>query len=419
MKILWFSVTPSQFVAFNNGHNGGGWIASLEELVSKEVDVELGIAFEYPFCESKRRQNNVIYYPIDTAVSKFKKISKFFNPLEFEKKFIIPKCLEIISDFKPDIIHIFGSENQFGLLTFYTKIPIIIHMQGSLPPCYNARFPITINFKDILLSTHYTITKKLSEFRNLNIFRLRAQREINILKQTKYFFGRTHWDKSIIRIFNPNAEYFYCSEVLRNTFYDGKEWNFRNQKRLIIVSTISTPLYKGLDVVLKTAKILKEECHLNFIWKIIGIKQAPFIEAHFNIRAIDVSVEMLGCLSAEDVKEELLKAHFYVHPSYIDNSPNSVCEAQILGVPVICCNVGGVSSLIDDNVTGFLVPANDPFKIADIIYTNAIDKDKLNKISKQEIIVAQKRHSKKQIIRDLFFAYRSILNQSNHNMLNM
>ncbi len=414
MRILWFSVTPSQFTAFNNGHNGGGWIASLEQLVLKESNVELGIAFEYPYHDFKKVKKNVTYYPIDTNISISRRISKFFNPLKFEEQYIIPKCLDIISDFKPDIIHIFGSENQFGLLTFYTNIPIIIHMQGSLPPYYNARFPISINFKDVILSKHFSISKKISEYRNLKIFRLRAQREKEILRHTKYFFGRTHWDRSVTHIFNPNSKYFYCSEVLRDIFYDNKEWIYRNQKPIVIVSTISTPLYKGLDVVLKTAKILKEECHLNFIWKVIGIQQAPFIEDHFKIRAIDVSVEMLGCLSAEEVKNELLNAHFYVHPSYIDNSPNSVCEAQMLGVPVICCNVGGVSSLIDDNnITGFLVPANDPFKMADIINTNATDKDKLQKISKQEINAAQKRHSKEQIIQDLFLGYNSILKQSN------
>lgn len=412
MRILWFSVTPSQFVPFNNGHNGGGWIASLEQLVKKNTEIKLGVAFEYPFSEFKKYQDNVTYYPINTHVSKIRRLHRFFAPLKFEDQHIIPKCIDIIKDFKPDVIHIFGSENCFGLLALHTKIPIVIHMQGSLPACYNARFPINVTFIDILLSSRYTFFRKLSEYRNLKIFKRRALREAKILRHVNYFFGRTHWDKSITRVYNSSSVYFYCSEVLREPFYGKEKWHYPDQEQIIIVSTISMPLYKGFDVILKTAQILKKECHMNFCWKIIGIQQEKFIESHYHIYAKDVSVVMLGCLSAEDVKQELLHAHFYVHPSYIDNSPNSVCEAQMLGTPVICCNVGGVSSLVDNNVSGFLVPANDPIKIADIINCYARDKMRLEQMSNQEIIIASERHSKQGIVHDLLKGYQCIRQQN-------
>lgn len=61
--------------------------------------------------------------------------------------------------------------------------------------------------------------------------------------------------------------------------------------------------------------------------------------------------------------EILLRADVYVHPSYIDNSPNSLCKAQILGVPVISCNVGGISSLIEQKKWDFF-PTNTPFELA-------------------------------------------------------
>ena len=47
MRILWFSVTPSLFHSHSNGHNGGGWIASLERIVRQVPEVELGIAFNF------------------------------------------------------------------------------------------------------------------------------------------------------------------------------------------------------------------------------------------------------------------------------------------------------------------------------------------------------------------------------------
>ena len=409
MKILWFSVTPSMYAAYNNGHNGGGWISSLERLVRTVPEIDLGIAFEYPACCFKENYEGVSYYPINIWNSLNRKCIKYFSLVKAEEKYLIPRCLKIIEDFKPDIIHVFGSENCYGLLTKYTDIPIIIHMQGSLPSYYNARFPITVNFKDLLFSKSLSLSKKIFEFRNLHTFREQAEREKKILKHTKFFFGRTHWDRSITRVYNPNSQYFYCSEVLRDSFYVGKKWSVKKRKEIVIVSTISTPLYKGLDVVLKTAKILKNECRFNFVWKVIGVNDARFIESQYGILANEVSVELLGCIPEKRVEAELRNADFYVHPSYIDNSPNSVCEAQILGVPVICCNVGGLSSLVDDGKTGFLVPANDPIKIVDIIIENFMDVSKLSMISQQEIQEAEKRHFKLKILSDLLNGYRAIL----------
>ena len=43
----------------------------------------------------------------------------------------------------------------------------------------------------------------------------------------------------------------------------------------------------------------------------------------------------------------------------MDNSPNSLCEAMAVGMPVIASNIGGIPSLIDDEVNGLLFKVND------------------------------------------------------------
>ena len=409
MKILWFSVTPSLFTSIDNGHNGGGWIASLEELVRTVNDVELGISFECPSDDFKVQNSGVTYYPLDTRISFLKRVVRFFKPLKHEETFLIPKCLKVIEDFKPDVIHIFGSENYFGLLSRLSPPkPEIIHMQGCLLSYYNAFYPISVNFKDILLSKNYSFLQKIMEYRNTRIFKQKALREIKILKSTRNFFGRTHWDRSIIRVYNPSARYFYCSEVLRDVFYKENVWRYPNTKKVMFVSTISKPLYKGMDVILKTAYVLKYECKLDFVWKVMGVADCKFMESHYGINATDVNIDLFGCVSQDVVLEQLMNAHFYVHPSYIDNSPNSICEAQMVGTPVIACNVGGVSSLVNDGKTGYLVPANDPVKLADVIISKSNDSWSLVQISRNEIETARNRHSKDQILKDLLSAYREL-----------
>ena len=409
MRVLWFAVTSSLYESKVTGHNGGGWISSLEGIVRSVKDIELGIAFEHTDLVFKKEIDDVTYYPINAWTSMRSRLEKKIQ-VESEEKYIIPKCMDVITDFKPDVIHIFGSEWSFGLITQHTKVPVVIHMQGSLPSYYNARFPVGVSLWDIIFSSKISMLRKLIIIKGDLIFKKKALREEKILQLSNNFMGRTHWDKSIVHLYNPEANYYFCNEALRESFVDtSTHWTFHEYKKIIIASTISGPWYKGVDVVLKTAKLLKENTPLDFEWRIYGLTDCSFYEKHFSILSTDVNVKIMGVVNQETLLTGLLEANFYVHPSYIDNSPNSVCEAQILGIPVICTNVGGVSSLVEDKKTGFLVPANDPIKIADIVVSEYNNKLFLNEISKNEISIAKKRHSPDTIKKDLIMIYNKMV----------
>lgn len=86
----------------------------------------MGIAFETKFKEKFNIvENKVTYYPINLWHDYKRKLEKSINVKA--EKYIIPYCLDIIQDFKPDIIRLLGSEKVFGLIY---NIPIIIHLQG-------------------------------------------------------------------------------------------------------------------------------------------------------------------------------------------------------------------------------------------------------------------------------------------------
>ena len=161
-------------------------------------------------------------------------------------------------------------------------------------------------------------------------------------------------------------------------------------------------------MILKTAKILSDY-KIDFNWYVFGNTNVSLIERIFHIRHESVNVHLLGVATANQIKECLLSSTVYVHPSYIDNSPNSVCEAQICGLPIIATNVGGVNSIVNDGENGFLVPSNDPYQTAYLINLLYID-NTLNKkmgISSQE--VARNRHDKTKIINQLIDGYHQMV----------
>ena len=56
---------------------------------------------------------------------------------------------------------------------------------------------------------------------------------------------------------------------------------------------------------------------------------------------------------------ELRRAHVFAISSYIENSPNSLCEAMQAGMPCVATYAGGIPSLVEDGRTGLLFPPGD------------------------------------------------------------
>lgn len=406
MRVLWFSVTPSLFNPKTNSHNGGGWIASLEQIIHKEKEIELGVAFQFPASEFKYEKDGVCYYPIPEY-----KRSRLERLLEKDnKEKMLAYCQRVIDDYQPDIVQIFGSENDFGLLCQRTNIPLIIHMQGCLPPYYNALFPVGMNIYDFIFLKGLPWRLRLRGLLSEHRFRRSAEQEVQTIQRCHYFMGRTTWDKGLVSLFNPNAIYFHCEEALRDSFMLSKKyWSKPIDNKVRIVSVISSPFYKGVDLILKTSNLLKRFTSLDFEWHIYGTHDICLYEYKYGIRASEVNVKAMGTASKEELVDALCASTLYVHPSYIDNSPNSVCEAQLLGLPVIATNVGGLSSIIRDGETGILVPANAPYTLAILIKQLSADSERCQQLGFAARKQAAERHNPDKIRNTILNIYKAIL----------
>ncbi|RFZ85760.1 glycosyltransferase [Mucilaginibacter terrenus] len=407
MRILWFTNTPSLFNNHVTSNNGGGWISSLEESIVDEPELELAISFFSTDKSFKVKQNKTTYYPI-ALYDSFLKRTKHVLFYEKYDAVEVQAFLQVIADFQPDIIHIFGSEKSFGLISYYTKIPVVIHLQGILIPYMNAWFPPGVSNFDYL--RYAGIKNYISYIKKLRIYKLNAKREHKILANCPNFIGRTTWDNNVAALYNGKARYFYCSEMLRSAFYNAVPWQNYGTEIIEIITTISPNLYKGFDLILKTASLLKSVSNVKFRWKVFGLSSYTFWEKKLNLYAKDLNVELLGIANANELIDAILSSSVFVHPSYIDNSPNSVCEAQLLGIPVIATNTGGLPSIINHQEDGFLVPANDPFSLCSAILQLHKNRELASTIGAKGRITALARHNKETIIKDNLSVYKALLN---------
>lgn len=412
MKILWFTNTFSNYKDNKVGYNGGGWISSLESVITCEQNVELGICFldDSSFCE---RKNNVTYYGVKKIYcnSLFKLLNLSYklawkNELK-SWKYYEEAFFGVINSFKPDVVHVFGLENYFGLIGNSVNIPVVLHIQGILGPCGNAFLPPFYSIKrwtkNFLHPFFY-----IKRIRTENMRKLAILREEEIFKRVNYYMGRTTWDYRLSQLFNNESVYFHVDEILRETFYDSKSKR-EIPNELTIVTTISNAPYKGFDLILKTAALLKKQYGYSFVWNCFGNINPDDFEKLTGLKAADLNVRLNGIATADRLKDAILKSTLYFHTSYIDNSPNSLCEAQILGIPTIATNVGGVSSLIEEGKTGYLIPANDPYQATYLINKLYSDINLNRAIGEAGKQVALKRHNKSTITNNIICCYKELI----------
>ena len=415
MRVLWFTNSSCNY-GKRNSYNGGGWMTALQEGITnsailREEKIELGISFVMNDQPEKVEQHGVIYYPVPLAVkSKKDKILDALHPNDVHRDEVlwyhyISHFKRVIDDFQPDVIEIFGSELYMGLASFSTNKPCVLHIQGLLSQCIHIFLPPGVSrmkyiFKDGLL-------KAWGNWQFLNYWNRSVYREKCILKNVFHVIGRTDWDRLVMKTLNPQALYHYGGELLRAEFYDILDRNI--PKKLTIVSIISLPLYKGYDLLLKIAYILKYEVKMDYEWKVYGNVDPKLAEALTKIKHEQVNVKLCGVASATQLKDAILGATVYVHPSYTENSPNSICEAQILGVPVVATNVGGINSLVEEGKSGLLFPATDPYIGAAHILRLYMDMQANIAIGENARNIALLRHDKCTIVKQLIQTYKYVI----------
>ncbi len=412
MRILWFSIVPVNFS--NNSNTGGTWIESLQRIVCSWKNSDLGICYIDRYTETKHIEGSVTYYPIKIERNFFQQkwdqyTSKYFDELT------LSKCVEVINDFQPDVIHVFGSEWCFGELVTMTNVPVIIHIQGCMAVINTVKRSIRYSDMDQIRERFFSPSFYVGYFLRKHRLRERVEREGRVLRNNHYFFVRTRWDSSIVKLFNPNAQLFFCNEALRSDFiHEKRKWQPHNRDK-IVITTVGAALIKGVDLILKTAKLLKQNTDLNFEWRLIGgaNKKLSVVSNKMKIEFADVNVISMGFLSAGQIVDSLLDSDIYIHPSYIDNSPNSICEAQYLGVPVITTYVGGIPSLFSSEYDQtMLVGVNDEYYLASKICELVHDKDAQVQLSKENMRIAYKRHSDDTISESLRYSYQAVIDDT-------
>jgi glycosyltransferase involved in cell wall biosynthesis len=410
MKVLWFSNTPGLANEYLKGKSfGGGWIDALQAEVEKVPNCELGLVFYTDEVIGDFNFRNTSYFPVqrklNTKLKRYK--AKIVSKVEYDEN--VETFLTIINKFKPDIIHVHGTESPFGLIIKKTKIPVAISIQGNLN-VYKKKYFSGIEYSTIAKGLRSLMGKIVLEYRS---FSKKAKIESEILKETKYVFGRTDWDRRITRILAPQSRYFLIDEMMRPSFYEHR-WLPKKEGVTVLFTTSSNSLYKGFEVIIETAVLLKRN-NFQFEWFVAGLSlHDELVRVSMKLNGVSdlepLGIKLMGMVNAETILEKMLSSTIYVQVSHIENSPNSVCEAMLLGMPIIASHAGGTPSLIKDNDTGLLVQDGDSLSLAGTIVELSAKNEFAESLGKAAFKIAHERHNAEGIVLNLTNAYSEIIN---------
>ncbi len=371
MNVLWYVniIMPGAANLFSLPQsNSGGWLINQSKILSNLFDIKLTICtVTNRVAEIKvAEKENIKYVLIPNNQKEYK------NNLE-----------EQLDSLKPDIVHIFGTEYAYntnlteicnelnlkfvvsiqGFMTEYAK-----HYSDGLPERFNKINPLIWLMGKIYYADSIALNKEA--------FRIQGQNEFKALQITKNVIGRTSWDKNCVKKANNTINYYHVNECLRGEFYQNEVWSYEKcEKHSIFISQALYPIkgfHKFLNVLPRLIKKYPNikihvagAKHHSLNNKFLDVVVDYFFEYQGYIKNImkknnlESYIVFEGSLDAEKMKAAYLKSNLFLSASTIENSPNSVGEAMMLAVPIVASDVGGTSSIVNNNTEALLYDFND------------------------------------------------------------
>jgi glycosyltransferase involved in cell wall biosynthesis len=288
---------------------------------------------------------------------------------------------KVILELQPKLIHVHGTEYGYGLAALATNFPTIVSIQGIVNLC--ARVSPSL------------------------VFRLQDPIELHVIRNAKYFGSRTAWANSFIRNLNNSATIYDLPEAVDDLFF--RKVSKQSTENILMVGSVIQR--KGIEDALDAMSIVVARCPSAKLL-IVGDGKPDYLKElkqRTKYSQIETNVEWLGFKTAEEISALHAVSAVLIHPSHIDNSPNSVAEAMVSGLPVIASNVGGIPSMIENGVTGILVEPKNYCQLAEAVIALLHNKAQRMRLASRAKEVAFERHLPSKVAEKTVSVYADIV----------
>lgn len=367
VRVLWIVniVLPAVATELGLGKTPfGGWLTLMTDRLARRDDFRIGVAMRAPVKALTRiEKNGIVYYAMPQSAS---------DPFDVPDATVA----EVLADFAPDLLHAEGSEMAYTrrFLKAWAR-PKLLSLQGVINGNRNydlGRLPLLSMLNPLRPKTALTAVALMANFALRFLPRLKAERET--IQLADHIMGRTTWDRAHAWAINPDATYHHCSRILRDGFY-GATWDPAScERHSIFVGNAAQPR-KGTHVVIEAVSLLRRaypDIRLYVAGESPGA--ASSFKRHIGYPAyvcdlidrygLGDCVTFTGLLDEPAMVRRMEQSHVFVMSSIIENSPNTLGEAMMVGTPSVSSFTGGVPSMASDEVDVLMYRADDPAMLA-------------------------------------------------------
>lgn len=376
MKVLWICnfALPAFYSddAWGKRVYSGGWVSSMLESLAKCQGVELAVAMIAMKGGGERsfERAGVRYYALPVSGSLYRK-----EPDARQEKM----ALGILEKEKPDVVHLQGTEYPWARIFIRPdrRYKVVASIQGLISVIsryYRAGLPAaraaaSTTFRDFLIGN--SLSRQQFHYEH------RGRREREMIQAADCVIGRTEWDRAHAWAISPGTPYRRCDEVLRKEFY-GAAWDIgRCSRRTVFLGSMGMPIKGFLSALSALGLLAREMQDVRLIiagesaYRGERLRRAFLGKTYYNLvsREIERSglsdrIEWLGPLDAPNLVSAMLSANACAVPSLIENSPNTLAEGMLLGMPCVASCAGGIPSMLHDGQEGLLYRAEEPELLA-------------------------------------------------------
>jgi glycosyltransferase involved in cell wall biosynthesis len=168
-----------------------------------------------------------------------------------------------------------------------------------------------------------------------------------------------------------------------------KDQTAKKPGEFVIATVGNIRRVKGHDVLIRAAAVVAGQFP-NVSFSIAGDVLEP--EYFLELQALIEQLNLVGRLhfsgGISDLKQYLSTADVFVLPSRSEGFSNAIIEAMAASLPVVATDVGGNAEAVQDGVTGYIVPAEDPAALAAAIVrllSDPIKAEEMGQAGKQRV----------------------------------
>ena len=384
MRILWLAPYPHPL---ETGGHPVPWVGALADLLQRQPNVELTVLnwthrIAEPIDEFERDGLRFIY--LKTPSVRQDILGLYRRRIAIVRAYLQAHCHEY------DLLHLHGSELQLPAMTAGLPVPQLLSVQGVVSE-YAKLVPGLVSLLKVLWT-------------------LAGYYERRYLPAIHHFSCRTHWDQAVTARLSPGCTIHHNWEALRPEFFAAAGRPApASTARPQALFVGGNQVMKGFKEMLVAFDEIRRTVDMQLV--IVGrLTPDDVADVARRYGLARIGPDSVACRPFQDAAglAALLRESFcLLHPSYIDNSPNSVCEAQLVGLPVVASAVGGVGSLITEGETGLLCTL-DPATLARQVLRLCHDPALHRRIAWQAQALARERHHPNTILQRTLAIYQAV-----------